>query len=62
MQFESLKKLVKAIAEFLGISSSTVVEEVVTKMMTIFTSHDDRLREFWETEIRVYLDMFLKAA
>ncbi len=51
-----------AISEFLGISSSAVVEEVVTKMMTMITSHDDKLREFWETEIRVYLEMFLKAA
>jgi hypothetical protein len=28
----------------------------------MITSHDDKLRSFWENEIRAYLDMFLKAA
>jgi len=30
--------------------------------MAVITSHDQKLREFWENEIRGYLDMFLKAA
>jgi len=51
-----------AISEFLEMSSSAVVEEVVIKLMTMITSHDQKLKEFWENEIRGYLDMFLKAA
>ena len=51
-----------AISEFLEMSPSAVVEEVVIKLMTMITSHDQKLREFWENEIRGYLDMFLKAA
>lgn len=51
-----------AISEFLEASPSSIVEEVVVKLMTIITSHDQKLREFWENEIRTYLDMFLKAA
>jgi hypothetical protein len=51
-----------AVSEFLDLSPSAVVEEVVLKLMTIITSQDQKLREFWENEIRGYLDMFLKAA
>lgn len=51
-----------AISEFLEASTSSIVEEVVVKFMTMITSHDPKLREFWENEIRGYLDMFLKAA
>ena len=51
-----------AISEFLEMSPSAVVEEVVIKLMTMITSHDQKLKEFWEKEIRGYLDMFLKAA
>jgi hypothetical protein len=51
-----------AVAEFLEMSPSAVVEEVVVKLMTVITSQDQKLREFWENEIRGYLDMFLKAA
>lgn len=51
-----------AVAEFLDSSPSSIVEEVVIKLMTIITSHDQKLKEFWEKEIRNYLDMFLKAA
>lgn len=62
IQFKSKMMIeLMAISEFLGISSSTVVEEVVTKIVTMITFHDDKLREFWETDIRVYLEMFLKA-
>jgi hypothetical protein len=50
------------ISEFLKVSPSSIVEEVVVKLMTVITSHDLKLREFWENEIRSYLDMFLKAA
>lgn len=51
-----------AIAEFLEMSPSAVVEEVVIKLMTMITSQDQKLKAFWEDEIRSYLDMFLKAA
>lgn len=51
-----------AISEFLEASPSSIVEEVVVKLMTVITSHDQKLREFWENEIRGYLEMFLKAA
>lgn len=51
-----------AISEFLEVGPSSIVEEVVIKLMTVITSHDQKLREFWENEIRGYLDMFLKAA
>lgn len=51
-----------AISEFLEASPSFIVEEVVVKLMTVITSHDQKLREFWENEIRGYLEMFLKAA
>lgn len=51
-----------AICEFLEVSPSSIVEEVVFKFMNMITSHDDKLRSFWENEIRAYLDMFLKAA
>jgi hypothetical protein len=51
-----------AISEFLEVGPSSIVEEVVVKLMTVITSHDQNLREFWENEIRGYLDMFLKAA
>ncbi|MDD4975548.1 MAG: hypothetical protein PHY93_14415 [Bacteriovorax sp.] len=51
-----------AVSEFLEMSPSAIVEEVVVKLMTVITSHDQKLREFWENEIRGYLDMFLKAA
>lgn len=51
-----------AISEFLEVGPSSIVEEVVVKLMTVITSRDQKLREFWENEIRGYLDMFLKAA
>lgn len=51
-----------AISEFLEASPSSIVEDVVVKLMTVITSHDHNLREFWENEIRGYLEMFLKAA
>jgi hypothetical protein len=51
-----------AVAEFLELSPSGIVEEVVVKLMTVITSHDQKLREFWGNEIRGYLDMFLQAA
>lgn len=53
---------IMAISEFLESSPSLIVEEVVIKLMTVITSHDHKLREFWENEIRGYLDMCLKAA
>lgn len=51
-----------AISEFLEESVSSIVEEVVLKMMTMITSQDKRTKDFWENEIRSYVDMFLKAA
>lgn len=51
-----------AISEFLEMSTSSIVENVVVKFMTMIASHDQKIREFWENEIRGYLDMFLKAA
>ena len=51
-----------AISEFLDMSTSVIVEEVIVKLMTMITSHEQSVREFWENEIRKYLDMFLKAA
>jgi hypothetical protein len=51
-----------AVAEFSEKNPSAIVEEVVVKLMTITTSHDEEVREFWEREIRTYLDMILKVA
>jgi hypothetical protein len=51
-----------SVSEFLEMAPSAIVEEVVVKLMTVITSHDKKLRAFWENEIRGYLDMFLKAA
>lgn len=51
-----------AIAESLEVSTSSIAQEVIVKFMTMITSHDEKLRKFWENEIRNYLDMFLKAA
>ena len=53
---------IMAISDFLESSPTSIVEEVVIKLMTVITSHDHKLREFWENEIRGYLDMCLKAA
>lgn len=53
---------IMAVSEFLTMSPSAVVEEVVIKLMTTIISRDQKLKEFWEGEIRGYLDMFLKAA
>ena len=50
------------IAELLGQTSTAVVENSIVKLMTIITSKDKKLRQFWENEIQEYLDAFLKAA
>ena len=51
-----------AISEFLKMSTSEVVERVIIKLMVVITSQDQKVRKFWESEIRSYLEMFLKAA
>ena len=51
-----------AVAEFSEKNPSAIFEEVVVKLMTITTSHDEKVREFWEREIYTYLDMILKVA
>ena len=50
------------IAELLDQTSTAVVENSIVKLMTIITSKDKKLRQFWENEIQEYLDAFLKAA
>lgn len=51
-----------AVSELLELSSSSIIEDVVIKLMTMITSQNQKLREFWEKEIREYLEFFLKAA
>ena len=51
-----------AIGELLDVSLSSIVENSVLKMMTAITSHDKKLRSFWEKEIKGYLEIFLKSA
>ncbi|MBI2519768.1 MAG: hypothetical protein HYV97_05105 [Bdellovibrio sp.] len=50
-----------AISEVIDMKPYQIVETAVLKMMTAITSQDKKLREFWEKEIRTYLDIFLKA-
>jgi len=40
-----------AISEFLEMSPAFIVEEVVVKLMTVITSHDQKLCEFLKNEI-----------
>lgn len=51
-----------AISEVIDMKPVTIVEDIIIKMMTVITSQDQRLRSFWESEIKSYLEMFLKAA
>lgn len=51
-----------AISEVVEMKPYQLVETAVIKMMTAVTSQDRRMREFWEKEIKNYLDIFLKAA
>lgn len=50
------------IAELINQTPSALVGDIIIKLMTIITSEDQKLRQFWENEIRMYLDMFLKVA
>jgi hypothetical protein len=50
------------ISEVIDMKPYQIVETAVLKMMTAITSQDQRLREFWEKEIRGYLEIFLKGA
>ena len=51
-----------SITEVLEITKSAIVENSILKMMTSITSQDKKLRDFWEKEIKNYLEVFLKAA
>lgn len=51
-----------AISEVIEMKPAAIVEDTVMKLMTVITSQDQKLRSFWESEIKSYLDMFLKAA
>ncbi|MCK5882920.1 MAG: hypothetical protein KAG61_04465 [Bacteriovoracaceae bacterium] len=51
-----------AVSEVIDMRPAALVEEIVLKLMTVITSQDQKLRSFWESEIKSYLDMFLKAA
>ena len=51
-----------SIADLLEITKSAIVEISIVKMMTAITSQDKKLRDFWEKEIKSYLEVFLKAA
>ena len=51
-----------AISEVIEMKPAAIVEDIVMKLMTVITSQDQKLRSFWESEIKSYLDMFLKAA
>jgi len=51
-----------AISEVIDMKPYQIAESGVLKMMTAITSQDKKLREFWEKEIRSYLEIFLKAA
>ena len=50
------------IAETLDYTPTIIVERSIVKLMTVITSEDKKLRQFWENEIQGYLDFFLKAA
>lgn len=51
-----------AISEVVDLKPSQIIENCILKMITAITSHDQKLKNFWETEIRNYLDVFLKGA
>ncbi len=51
-----------AMAKMVSMKPSEIVESSVVKMMTALTSQDERLKEFWESEIMRYVDSMLKAA
>jgi hypothetical protein len=50
-----------AVAESLDVDPSAIVEEVVIKLTTIFSSRMPSAKEFWANEIHRHLDMLLKA-
>lgn len=50
-----------AAAEALDVGISVLVEEVVVKLLDLFTSRYPKSREFWDSEIHGSLDMILKA-
>ena len=63
IQFKPIMMLdLIAISEVIDLKPAAIVEDVVIRLMTMITSQDERLRSFWESEIKNYLDMFLKAA
>ena len=51
-----------AISEVIEMRPAIIVEDIVIKLMTAITSQDQKLRSFWKSEIKSFLDMFLKAA
>ena len=51
-----------SISELLEMTKSTIIENSVLKIMTAITSQHKKLRDFWEKEIKNYLEVFLKAA
>lgn len=50
-----------AISEVINMSPSQIVESSIQKMMTAITSQDEKLKHFWEKEIKGYLETMLKA-
>ncbi len=51
-----------AISEVTDMRPYQIAEQGALKMMSAITSQDKKLKEFWEKEIRSYLEIFLKAA
>ncbi|MEZ4744365.1 MAG: hypothetical protein R3B45_18255 [Bdellovibrionota bacterium] len=51
-----------AISEVVDLKAYQIIEDCILKMMTAITSHDQKLKNFWEAEIRSYIDVFLKGA
>lgn len=49
-------------AELLQTSMTSIVEDSILRVMTLLTSQDEKLKEFWENEIKFFLESFLKSA
>ncbi|MBF0365779.1 MAG: hypothetical protein HQK50_09415 [Oligoflexia bacterium] len=51
-----------AIAEFTSEKVSKIIESSIETMMSLFASKDQKLKNFWENNIKKQLDIVLKAA
>jgi hypothetical protein len=51
-----------SVAESFNIDVSSIVEEIVTKFMVIYSSTQTEAKEFWRKDISNYLEMLLLAS